>query len=569
MTALTMAEPIKRPALQEELLQQASDMEAMLSHYAVDTTSFLKIIDEAEYFTVRVPLVGAFSGGKTSLINALLGKKYFAVEVNPETSLPVELSSGNEVTFTGHRKDGNTVEYSQEEVLQQSYDAILPDGWLEARLPAEHLSHFPYLTLVDMPGWDSGIAEHSKAIDAYINRSLAYAIVVSADEGTLRDSIRNFLRELAHRKMQALLIVTKTDKKPVEDIEEVAAKLEGEVSSVLGQPPLAVAVVSARKKNIAEFTDSLASLHEKVDECFHQSVLLPLAGVLKQLAIRLEQLSNNDDLKAEEIQFKKESLRQDAEQFQQRLKLQEQQLDRDLQQGIDRVISHIRAQLQKNKSDFAHDLIYGSGLENNIMIQVRLALAESMDKEFSENVARYLQNVANDIPQDISINGQFNADIDGFKISEDASNTFTTMLISMLPALIPGVGLPAKMLGVVSVLLADVARNFFSNTNKKLEAARRQEAAEDQICDQCIPKVMIQVEALLRQQIQQQSRVLKSRVAEEANDYLQQNQQTLDELELQLHQGKEAFKKVRQVYLNDLETVKQWMNAFANRKAVQ
>ncbi|MCC4263333.1 dynamin family protein [Oceanimonas baumannii] len=564
-----MAQTIAKPALQETLLQQAPDIEALLSHYQLDTTAFVEKTKEAEHFTVRVPLVGAFSSGKTSLINALLGNKYFAVEVNAETSLPVELSFGDEVSFTGHGKQGVSLPYSQEQVLQQSYDAILPDGWLKARLPAEQLAHFPFLTLVDMPGWDSGIAQHSKAIDEYITRSLAYAIVVSAEEGTLRDSIRSFLGELAQRNMPALLIVTKTDKKPAEDIEAVVTKLKAEVTDLLGQPPLAVAVVSARKKQITSFTNALTSLYGKMDERFAQAILVPVTEQLRQLAVRLEQLGNADNLDAEQIRARNEELYQEAEQFRQRLALQEQQLDQDLQQGVERVLGHVRARLQSNTQNLANDLIYGSGLEGNIMTIVRLALAESVEKEFSAHIGRYLNNVASDVPQGITVSSQFNANTDGFKISDETSNTFTTTLVSMLPLMIPAVGLPLKVLGVVGAVLVDVARNFFSKTNKELEAARQQEAAESQIRSQCIPAVMNQVEAHLRQQIQQQGQSIKDKVAEETNNYLQQNQQTLQELEQQLRQGEAAFAEKRQQYLKDLTTVKQWIQLFNTKETGQ
>ncbi|OYD25734.1 dynamin family protein [Oceanimonas baumannii] len=561
-----MAENIAKPALQEELLHQAQDIEALLQRYELGTDAFLKKVNEAKHFTVRIPLVGAFSSGKTSLINALLGQKYFAVEVNPETSLPVELSYGEQVAFTGHGSQGNTLTYTQEEMLQQAYDAILPDGWLEARLPAEQLANFPYLTLVDMPGWDSGINQHSKAIDSYLNRSLAYAIVVSAEEGTLRDSIRTFLQELALRHMPALLIVTKIDKKPAEDISAVVEKLHAEATDLLGQPPLALAVVSARKKRVAEFSAALASVHDKMDERFQQAVLVPVNDQLRQLSIRLEQLRNTENLDAEKVRAEQQELDQKAEQFRQRLQLQEQQLDKDLQQGVERVIGHVRSRLLSNTQSLASDLIYASGLEDNIMTIVRLALAESVEKEFSGHISRYLNNVANDVPQGITVSSQFNASTDGFKISDDTFNNFTTTLVSMLPLMIPAIGLPVKVLGVVGALLTDLARSFFNKTNKELEAARQQEAAESQVRNQCIPAVMNQVEAQLRQQIQQQAQNIKEQVASETNTFMQNNQNTLKELEQQLQQGEAAFEQKRQQYLTDLATVKQWITLFSTKE---
>lgn len=561
-----MSESTNKPALQSELLQYAPRIAELLERYELSKDVFLSKAKEAENFTVRMPLVGAFSSGKTSLINALLGKKHFAVEVNPETSLPMELHYGEQQRFTGYKSDGTPVSYSAEQVLQQQFDAILPEDWLKAELPAELLNRFSTLTLVDMPGWESGIAQHSMAIDNYLGRSLAYAIVVSAEEGSLRSSLRDFINELAKRKMPALLIVTKADKKPAEDIDAVVAKLTAEVTDLLGQPPLSVARVSARKKQIESFVMALQSLDAKVDERFYQAVMVPVCEQLKQLSHRLEQLSNKDNLNAEQIQAQRAELEQETVQFRQRRQHQESELDHALQQGIARVQEHVKSHLLSNTSNFAHDLIHGSGLEGSMMTVVRLALAESVEKEFSTHISRYLNNVANDVPQGINVSANFSGQ-DGFRISEETSNHFNTTLVGMLPLLIPQVGLPFKAISIVGSLLMDLAKGFFSRTNKKLEAARQQEAAQDQIRNQCIPQVMNQVEAQLRLQIQQQAETIKATVVQETDAELARNQATLQELELQLKQGEAAFAEKRQDYSHDLQVVRQLLTTFMARES--
>lgn len=560
-----MSEATKQPVLQAELLQSVPSITELLNRYELPTERFLNLTEEAKSFTVRMPLVGAFSSGKTSLINAVLGKKYFAVEVNAETSLPMELRYGEQPSFTGYKNDGATFNYTCEQVLQQDFADILPAGWLQAELPSELLSRFKSLTLVDMPGWESGIEQHSIAIDKYLSRSLAYAIVVSAEEGSLRSSLRVFIDELARRKMPALLIVTKADKKPAEDIDTVVAKLTTEVSDLLGQAPLAVAVVSARKNNIDSFVSALVSLDAKVDERFYQAVITPVREQLNQLAHRLEQLSNEDNLDVEQIQAQREELEQEAIQFRQRREHQDIELDQSLKQGVERVLQHVKSQLLSNSNSFADDLAHGSSLEGNMMTAVRLALAESVESEFSTKVHHYLSSIANDVPQGINVSANLKA-TDGFKISEETSSNFNTTLIGMLPTLIPQVGLPGKVLSVVGSLLIDAARSFFNNTNKKLEAARQQEAAQEQIINQCIPAVMRQVETQLRLQIQQQAMVIKAKVATETDAEIARNQTTLQELAQQLQQGAAAFAKQRECYLQDLQSVQQLLTTFTDKE---
>ena len=103
--------------------------------------------------------------------------------------------------------------------------------------PIPQLAGLSHLRLVDMPGWDSGIQAHSVAIDNYASRSLAYGVVVSADEGNLRDSIRKALKELAVRDIPVFAIVSKADKKPPEDVDAVVEQVKQEITHTMGKPP--------------------------------------------------------------------------------------------------------------------------------------------------------------------------------------------------------------------------------------------------------------------------------------------------------------------------------------------
>ena len=50
--------------------------------------------DKSRQFVIPVPLVGAFSAGKSSLINALIGSPIFSTNIDPETAVPAEVRHG-------------------------------------------------------------------------------------------------------------------------------------------------------------------------------------------------------------------------------------------------------------------------------------------------------------------------------------------------------------------------------------------------------------------------------------------------------------------------------------------
>ena len=51
-----------------------------------------RLENEARHFTIRVPLIGKFSSGKSTLLNTVLGERTLAASVDPQTALPAEIT---------------------------------------------------------------------------------------------------------------------------------------------------------------------------------------------------------------------------------------------------------------------------------------------------------------------------------------------------------------------------------------------------------------------------------------------------------------------------------------------
>ena len=77
--------------LQRHLCAAQPTLHALFGRYAFPTEKLDQLAAQAEHFVVRVPVVGSFSAGKSTLLNALLGERLLGVGVDPETSVPAEL----------------------------------------------------------------------------------------------------------------------------------------------------------------------------------------------------------------------------------------------------------------------------------------------------------------------------------------------------------------------------------------------------------------------------------------------------------------------------------------------
>ncbi|MGR6838755.1 dynamin family protein [Aliivibrio wodanis] len=73
--------------LKQKLEQLIPIIEKLSEEYGFEKQSE-QAINKHNQFKLRLPLVGSFSSGKSTLINALLGEKLLSVEVTPETCLP-------------------------------------------------------------------------------------------------------------------------------------------------------------------------------------------------------------------------------------------------------------------------------------------------------------------------------------------------------------------------------------------------------------------------------------------------------------------------------------------------
>ena len=147
-------------------------------------------IAEAELI---VPVVGAFSAGKSTLINAFLGENLLPVDITPETALATELRYSESEYIEAIKANGETDRYAISKI-----DAINEQAnqyqYAKVFLNREQIKKILPLVLVDMPGFDSPLDLHHRAILTYLSRGSHYAVLISVEEGTVT---RSTLRQLS------------------------------------------------------------------------------------------------------------------------------------------------------------------------------------------------------------------------------------------------------------------------------------------------------------------------------------------------------------------------------------
>lgn len=200
---------------------------------------------------------GGFSAGKSSLINALLGKRLLVTEVDPTTSLPTYLLRGNEDAIHAQNLFGQHIQLSDEEFLSLTHDEVERYGSNVSRLLRSAIisrSDFPWqnLALIDIPGYTKHEDKrHSERTDEHIartqlNSAQAIVWVIDARQGCITEDDIKFLATL-RPEIPRLVALSRADQKPAEDIASIVAGIRATLER-RNLPFVDVVAVSARKK---------------------------------------------------------------------------------------------------------------------------------------------------------------------------------------------------------------------------------------------------------------------------------------------------------------------------------
>lgn len=200
---------------------------------------------------------GGFSAGKSSLINALLGKRLLVTEVDPTTSLPTYLLRGDEDAIYAQNLFGQHIQLSDEEFLSLTHDEVERYGSNVSRLLRSAIisrSDFPWqnLALIDIPGYTKHEDKrHSERTDEHIartqlNSAQAIVWVIDARQGCITEDDIKFLATL-RPEIPRLVALSRADQKPAEDIASIVAGIRATLER-RNLPFVDVVAVSARKK---------------------------------------------------------------------------------------------------------------------------------------------------------------------------------------------------------------------------------------------------------------------------------------------------------------------------------
>jgi GTP-binding protein EngB required for normal cell division len=257
---------------------------------------------------LEVAVVGEFKRGKSSLINALIGREVLPVGVLPLTAVPTVLEQGEDglvVEFA----DGRQEHHPLRQVARFVTEEANPGNRLGVARVTARL-HTPLLDagvrLVDTPGVGSVHEHNTRSTDAYLPSLDAAVLVTSADPPISRAE-RAFLQRVLGHAVRLFVVLNKADYLAAGDLDRTVAFTGAVVRQVLPDWPGPVYPLSARPgagnpDGLRRFGDDLARfLHEERAAVVTDSARRSAARGLGSLRLALDLERRAASLPAEEL----------------------------------------------------------------------------------------------------------------------------------------------------------------------------------------------------------------------------------------------------------------------------
>ena len=536
------------------------NVSALYKKYNMPMERITEEIDSLDKFQVTTPLIGEFSTGKSSLINAMLGSDYLGINLLPETSVPAEICYGDKERAVIQEVDKNAETTRAKEMsLAEFKDSKLSASnvkKVQIFVNNDFLRTVSTVKLVDMPGFNSGLELHNRAIDEYMPESLAYIITFSARDPAIPADMATFLRELKLHDAPVYLLITKSKSVLPKELDQCVARIREDAKKYLGLKDVNISCTNAKGKpediNAEPLREILSEIEGKSQNIFEQEATRKLKKYASELAIYLETSIREVNATPSEIEAQEAACARQLARLQEKIGAARE----DFSSQIDASLSNFRARLtdalNTESSALENMIMNGSDVKDKITMIVRENAIVCMKEDFSSRLKRYVERIAEAVKLDLSVDTNLQLNAEQLQIDSAIKDTIQKSLPVILSAIGIAVGGPVgAVIGAVVGLVADI---FFA---KKQQNEKRRMARE-KVCE-IIPSVTEKAVSVVGEKIREQVDNIGAQIDEDVSQKIATQEKALADLK-ERHAEETADKEKRLAEMkSDLATAKQIM----------
>lgn len=253
-----------------------------------DLTSALQRIDGQKQQAdcpIVLPLVGEFSSGKTTLLNALTDSKKLETATKPTTATIYELHFGCDSCYAN--VIGANGESTRIENLEELSNATLSDALVvEVYDTSKRIS--PSTILVDTPGLSSPNIKHKQALVNFMPKADGIILVSDINQQITR-SLTDFIETIKLSRRPIYLVLTKCDTKSAQDIEKAKEYICTNIKLPIGN----IVCVSAVKEDLSELYSLLQNVQKEKSVILEKVNEQRVKQIVNELIGRIDDLLSN------------------------------------------------------------------------------------------------------------------------------------------------------------------------------------------------------------------------------------------------------------------------------------
>lgn len=530
-------------------VQQIIDLQ---KKYGLPTDDSDAVQEKMTHFRVVSPLLGEFSTGKSSLLNVLLGRKILGENITPETAVPTEICFGTEEKAILFGQDGSQHDITISEFKENHY-TIQDIKKIRLYLNTPFLQKIPTVCIVDMPGFNSGIVLHNKAIDDYLPKAQAYLLTFSARTPTIPEDIANFLKELKLYEIPVYFLITKAKAVTEEELKICVERIREDGNKYFGLSDVPIGITNAKGKNVQvePLQQDLLEIQSQSQELFFQTARNQIHEISSDLILYLETSLKQMELSPSELNAKVEEMGKEVKLQQEKLETAKKEFVDQIPQCLEAIRGRLTAALQEEAPGWAETLANRGDIREQVNLVVRNVVVKAFKEVFIPKISAYMEKVGNTLQVEASA-GQIGLSSDQEKMNLLMEDTVRIIVPAILTALGFALGGP---IGAVIIAVINMIAFLFSY-NKKQNDLRKQ--ARMKVDGEVIPKIinvtMEQVTAAITKRVQE----INEQMKEKLQNQMEAKKQALKDLKEQqaaeVRNKKERVKEMKK----DLETVRQF-----------
>lgn len=489
----------------EYYLSKIDMLEKIANKYSASDNILYKLdrcTSEIEKFSLKILFIGGFSAGKSALINAVLDRDLLVEDQKPETAIACEIVFNDTEYVELFNNEGIRTTCSLEEI--SNYD---PDEYnhFTYHINSEYLKKYPNYTIVDMPGFNSGIERHNKAIMQYVGQGNAYILVVDCEEGEIKSSVLDFIKEIKQYDNNLAIALSKSDKKPESHVKSVLQKIINTASNVFNKDLMVIS--TSKYENDVQYKINTVLQSFDIQNLFEQKFEPQIVEIANLCYVAIESVSktsNFDDSDIEKEIVKRQKARG---KLLEQLTKERRKLSMKMKNQVKpSIVNDMQNALQINSASIASSLISGgdsfSRCINNILRPVLISSTQRYTEEsfyefieemdlsdiFAEDNS---QKIADDISKKyLDASSKFNEIISN---ANKASGTYRTIM----GALAITTSVVAPWIELIIVFLPDILK-LFGVLNKSTQMDNLKRKVENEIIPQIISKMSLEIEKSLQ-----------------------------------------------------------------------